>query len=110
MPRKVILIADPGIDTAFAIALAMTDPNLDVVGLIPTAGNVPAARASSNVQLLIDKFDPPKWPRTASPLGVKYEIDGTALHGPDGLGGVNLPISDRHQHQPADKEIGRAHV
>ena len=28
MPRQVILIADPGIDTAFAVALALNDPNL----------------------------------------------------------------------------------
>ena len=85
MPRKVILVADPGIDTAFAVALALHDPNLDVIGLIPCAGNVPAARACANVHILIDQLDPPKWPRTAAALPVEYDTDGTALHGPDGL-------------------------
>ncbi len=112
MPRKVILVADPGIDTAFAVALALADPSLDVVGLLPTAGNVSAARATSNVQILVGQLDPPKWPRTAAALPVEYPADGTALHGPDGLGGTDLPCPDRHQLQPADKvlcELVREH-
>ena len=55
MPRKVILIADPGIDTAFAVALALNDPGLEVVGLLPTAGNVSAEQATANVQILIEQ-------------------------------------------------------
>ena len=112
MPRKVILVADPGIDTSFAVALALHDPNLDVIGLLPCAGNVPAARASSNVQILITQLDPAKWPRTATALPIEYEADGTALHGADGLGGLDLPLADRHQQQPADKvlaELVREH-
>lgn len=105
MARKVVLIADPGIDTAFAIALALADPNLDVVGLIPCPGNVPAARASVNVQILINQLDPLKFPRTAAPVPVVYETDGTALHGPDGFGGVDFPAIDRHQQVPAEKVL-----
>ena len=33
MAHKVILIGDPGIDGAFAVALALHDPNLDVLAL-----------------------------------------------------------------------------
>jgi len=112
MSRKVVLIADPGIDTAFAIALALNDPNLDVIGILPCAGNVPPFQAAANVQILIDQIDPAKWPRTAAPLQVEYEIDGTAMHGPDGLGGLNLPLSVRHQQVSADKvlsELVRQH-
>ncbi len=105
MPRKVILVADPGIDTAFAVALALADPTLDVVGLLPTAGNVSAARATSNVQILVSHLDPAKWPRTAAALSVEYDRDGTALHGPDGFGGANFPSTDRHQLHPADKVL-----
>jgi inosine-uridine nucleoside N-ribohydrolase len=105
MPRKVILIADPGIDTAFAIALALHDPNLDVIGLIPCAGNVSAEQATSNVMVLIDQLDPPKWPRTSAAIPVKYDLDGTALHGSDGLGGINFPVSTKSQYPTADKAI-----
>ncbi len=112
MPRKVILIADPGIDTAFAIALALHDPDLDVLGLIPCSGNVTAARACVNVHILIDQLDPPKWPRTAAAMPIAYDLDGVALHGPDGLGGVGFPTTERHQQLPADKvlvELVREH-
>jgi inosine-uridine nucleoside N-ribohydrolase len=78
MPRKVILVADPGIDTAFAVALALNDPNLDVI-------------------------DPPKWPKLAAALPARYDADGQALHGPGGLGGVSFPSATRHTLHPADK-------
>src|SRR5262245_46811371 len=106
MARKVVLVADPGIDTAFAVALALHDPNLDVIGLIPTAGNVSAAKATANIHTLVDQLDPPKWPRTAAALGVEYDRDGTALHGPDGLGNVNFPAPTRHSQHLADKVLG----
>jgi inosine-uridine nucleoside N-ribohydrolase len=113
MPQKVILIADPGIDTAFAVALAFHDPTLDVIGLLPTAGNVSAAQATANINILIDYLDPPRWPKTATALPVEFDTDGTAIHGTDGLGNVNLPARTRHQNHPADKvlvELLREHA
>jgi hypothetical protein len=103
MPRKVIIVADPGIDTAFAVALALNDPNIEVVGLLPTAGNVSAEQATANVHTLIDVMDPPKWPKLAAALPARYDRDGLALHGPGGLGGVNFPSATRHTLHPADK-------
>lgn len=105
MPRKVIIVADPGIDTAFAVALALADPALEVVGLLPTAGNVPAEQATANVHTLIDVLDPPKWPKLAAALPAKYDADGQALHGPGGLGGVSFPSATRHALHPADKVL-----
>ncbi|WP_439628729.1 nucleoside hydrolase [Gemmata sp.] len=105
MPRKIVIVADPGIDTAFAVALALNDPNLDVLGLLPTAGNVSAEQATANVHTLIDVIDPPKWPRLAAALPARYDADGLALHGPGGLGGVNFPSATRHTLHPADKVL-----
>lgn len=105
MPKKVIIIADPGIDTSFAVALALLDPNLDVIGLLPSAGNVSAVQATANVNILVEQLDPAKWPRTATALAVEYELDGTALHGADGLGGTFFPARTRHQQHPADKVL-----
>jgi inosine-uridine nucleoside N-ribohydrolase len=113
MPRKVILVADPGIDTAFAVALALSDPNLEVVGLLPTAGNVSADQATANVHTLIDVLDPPKWPKLAAALPARYDLDGLALHGPGGLGGVSFPTATRHTLHPADKvlvELAHEHL
>ena len=105
MPRKVIIIADPGIDTTFAIALALHDPNLDVIGLLPCAGNISAEQATQNVHILTDVLDPCKWPRVASAIPVKYELDGTSSHGPSGFGDLQLPVSTRNPPPPSDKVL-----
>jgi inosine-uridine nucleoside N-ribohydrolase len=105
MPRKVIIVADPGIDTAFAVALALNDPNVDVIGLLPTAGNVSAEQATANVHTLVDVIDPPKWPKLAAALPARYDSDGVALHGPGGLGGMSFPSAMRHTLHPADKML-----
>jgi len=105
MARKVIFLADPGIDTAFALALALLDAELEVLGIAASAGNVSADQATQNVQILIEQLDPPRWPRFGAALPVEYEVDGTALHGPKGLGNVTFPSARLHHPHPADKLI-----
>ncbi|MCC6906068.1 MAG: nucleoside hydrolase, partial [Anaerolineae bacterium] len=39
-PRKIIIDTDPGIDDTLAIAFALASPELDVIGLTATIGNV----------------------------------------------------------------------
>ena len=105
MPRKVILVTDPGIDGAFAGALALNAPELDVVGLAASAGNVPAEQATRNVHILVEQLDPPRWPRLGAALPVEYDVDARALHGTNGLGGVDFPCVQLHHAHPADKLI-----
>jgi len=103
MMRKTILIADPGIDGAFAIALALHDPDLDVLGLAATAGNVSAEQATRNVQTIVEQLDPARWPRLGAALPVEYDADRTRLHGPGGLGGVTFPCAQLHHMHSGDK-------
>jgi inosine-uridine nucleoside N-ribohydrolase len=105
MARKIIILADPGIDGAFAIALALHDPDLECLGIAATAGNVPAEQATRNVQILLEQLDPPRRPRVGAALPVEYDIDGTKLHGPGGLGGLSLPCAQLHHAHPSDKLI-----
>jgi inosine-uridine nucleoside N-ribohydrolase len=98
MAIKTIILADPGIDTSFAIALAYHDPNIDVLGLLATAGNVDAEQATQNCLILNDQLDPPRFPRVGAALPVKYAMDGTVVHGPGGLGGIRFP--EVHLHSP----------
>src|SRR5213595_365761 len=105
MPNKVILIADPGIDGAFAVALALNDPDLEVLALLATAGNVSAEQATKNVHVLVEQIDPPRWPRLGAALPVSYEMDAVALHGPGGLGGVEFPCAQLHHMAAGDKLI-----
>ena len=105
MARKVILLADPGIDGAFAIALALHDPEFEVLGLAATAGNVDAETATRNVHILVEQLDPRRWPRIGAALPVEYDVDGTWLHGPNGLGGLSFPCAELHHTHPSDKLI-----
>jgi inosine-uridine nucleoside N-ribohydrolase len=105
MARKVIIITDPGIDGAFAVALALHDPELDVLALAATPGNVAAEQATHNLHILIDHLDPAKWPRIGEAPAVQFDVNGAALHGPTGLGAVSFPCAPLHHLHPAEKVI-----
>lgn len=105
MSEKVILVCDPGIDGAFAVALAVFDPTLEVLGLAATAGNVSAEQATKNIHILIEQLDPPRWPRLGEAPKGSYDIDGTKLHGSDGLGNTNFPVSTLHNLLTSEKLI-----
>jgi inosine-uridine nucleoside N-ribohydrolase len=105
MAKKTILVGDPGIDTAFAFALALLHTELHVEAIAASAGNVTALQASENVQNLVEHFDPPRLPRIGSALPVDFEPFGKPTCGPNGLGGLVLaPATKMHGH-PADKVI-----
>ena len=63
MTQKLIIDADPGIGDAVAIALALLDPDLDVVAVTATSGCVSGKDATRNIQAIVEMLDPPKWPR-----------------------------------------------
>src|SRR5262245_5160965 len=104
MSNKVVLITDPGIDGAFAIALALFDPEIEVVGMLATAGNVGAEQATKNLRIVLDQLDPPRWPRLGAAPEVDYGTDGTKLHGPHGLGHTDFPCAALH-HLPASEKL-----
>jgi inosine-uridine nucleoside N-ribohydrolase len=105
MAHKVVLVADPGIDTAFAVALALNDPSLDVLALLATPGNVAADQATQNVHTIIEQLDPPRWPRLGAAPPVVYDLQATDLHGPGGLGGVSFPCVKKHTTIASDKQL-----
>jgi inosine-uridine nucleoside N-ribohydrolase len=104
MARKVILDVDPGVGDALAICLALATPELEVVAVTATGGNVAPRQASLNVQAIIEHLDPARWPR----MGVAAEdqplrTDGRELWGADGFCGVDLGVVELHQQHPATK-------
>ena len=105
MARKVILVNVPGIDGAFAVALALHDPELEVLGLAATAGNVSAEEATRNIHVLIEQIDPPRWPRLGAALPADYGMNAVNLHGEGGLGGVQFPCAQLHHPHSSDKLI-----
>jgi inosine-uridine nucleoside N-ribohydrolase len=105
MGRKIIVVGDPGIDAAFALALAFQDPELDVLAVAATPGNIDTNQATQNVHIVVEQLDPPRWPRVGAALSVEYDVDATRLHGPGGLGGVSFPCARLHHPHPSDKLI-----
>ncbi|TWT42943.1 nucleoside hydrolase [Botrimarina hoheduenensis] len=106
MPRKIILDMDPGVDDAVALCLALADPGLEVVAVTATGGNVGPEQASRNVQAIIERIDPTRWPRigAADPLQ-PLRSDARDLHGPNGLAGIELPVAEKANRHASVKVI-----
>ena len=105
--HKVIIDCDPGIDDAVAVCMALFDPRLDVIAITAAAGNVPGEQASRNVQAIIERLDPPRFPRlgAAVPGDAGAGADNRLMHGEDGLGNVGFPVSRLHHQHPSEKVI-----
>lgn len=117
MPQKIIIDADPGIGDALAIALALLDPDLDVIALTAVGGNVSAVQAGRNLQSVVEALDPPKWPRIGvadsgqrlQEAEVEFEESPAwqhrqrCLNGPDGLGDWMPTVADLHHPKDAPK-------
>jgi len=106
MARKVILDADPGIDDAVAICLALADPRLDVLAVTAVGGNVAADQATRNVQTIVEQLDPPRWPRLGAASSDRMmRVDARHVFGVDGLCGAHFPVAELHHQRPSVKVI-----
>ena len=106
MARKVILDCDPGIADAVAMTIALFEPRLEVMAITAVEGVVPAERAGRNIQTIIDQLDPPRLPRVGaatSPDDIP-SVSPPRLYGNDGLGNLQLPVSELH-HQHASERV-----
>ena len=93
MKRKVIIDCDPGIDDSLAIMLALSSPELDILGITITAGNAPLKQGFENAKKVLnhmDRLDVPVFLGADKPL-VKEFVDALDTHGEDGLGESFLP-------------------
>ncbi|MFS8103145.1 nucleoside hydrolase [Lentzea alba] len=97
MVHKLIIDTDPGVDDAFAIALAAHSPEVELVGLTTVFGNVGLDHTTRNAQRLLAHLG-----RTDVPVVKGAEGPGGAsdVHGEDGLGGQahTLPENPRQLH------------
>jgi inosine-uridine nucleoside N-ribohydrolase len=100
MARKVIIDCDPGIDDALAISLALWDPALEVLAITACAGTTDAEQSTSNLLTLVEKLDPPLFPRLSSAVDPEQgaaAFNGSLLHGDRGLGDAKWePVSRQH--------------
>lgn len=97
-PKKKILIdTDGGIDDAIAIMVALSDPDVEVVGITTGYGNTSMLQASSNVLSILKLFGKdysvPVAMGSSTPLDGVMRSPDVAVHGANGLGNVILPKS-----------------
>lgn len=91
--RKIIIDCDPGIDDTLALILALSSPELDVIGITVVCGNVPTDIGVENalkVLKFMNRLDIPVYYGEEVPLKREY-ISAQDTHGMDGLGESNYP-------------------
>ena len=88
MSRNINDCRDPGIDTrVFAVALALNDPTLEVLGYPPRETSLPSRRQPTFTPLSMRRIHPPKMAtKLAAALPARYKADGLASHA--GVGSV----------------------
>lgn len=97
MARKIIIDTDPGIDDAMAILFAYKAPEIEVLGLTTTFGNIPVTKATENALILnsIAGVDVPVAGGVAVPLVIEPRPHPDFVHGSDGFGNINWPKTDK---------------
>jgi inosine-uridine nucleoside N-ribohydrolase len=91
VPRKVIYDTDPGVDDAMALYFALAHPDIDIVGITTTFGNVTVEQAACNALYLTALANRciPVTQGVKTPWFKAPEAPPDFIHGADGLG--NLP-------------------
>jgi len=90
---KIVLDMDPGVDDAIALILALNSPELEILGVTTTYGNVSVEKATKNVfriLKLMGRTDIPVFPGARKPLLGKPDY-AEDIHGEEGLGDLSLP-------------------
>lgn len=107
MPRKIVLDVDPGIADAVAMALALFDPRWEVVATTAVGGNVSAEQATRNVQAILERLDPQRWPRVGAAAEPERapDVHRRHLNGEDGLGNAQFPVAELHHVHASEKVL-----
>lgn len=97
MTTPIILDVDTGVDDAVAIALALADPQIELVACTTLAGNIDVINATNNTLTVLDFLgasEVPVYQGASRPLARPLFM-ADYFHGTDGLGESNLPQSTR---------------
>ncbi|MGV0344052.1 nucleoside hydrolase [Corynebacterium lehmanniae] len=101
MARKLILDVDTGIDDALAIAYALASPELDLIGVTCTYGNVEVDQAVRNSLAILELFGRTDVPVFAGPQRDGFEVMEISqfIHGVNGIGEAKLYDASRAAEQ-----------
>ncbi|NBT55705.1 MAG: nucleoside hydrolase [Betaproteobacteria bacterium] len=102
MPHKVIFDTDPGVDDAMALYFALAHPDIEVVGITTTFGNVTVQQAATNALYLcaLAGRQIPVTQGVARPWVKPGEAPPAYIHGADGLGNLAERMAVAEQLDP----------
>ena len=90
---KIILDLDTGIDDALALAYALAHPDLELIGITGTYGNVPVELGVRNARALLELLGADNVPVYTGPTREGFTVAPISafIHGRNGLGEILLP-------------------
>lgn len=106
MAEGLIIDTDPGVDDAFAICLAAASPEVELLAVTTTFGNVDLATTTANARRvlgLLGRDDVPVGRGAEVPLVHPVSERAEHVHGDDGLGGCAAAFAPL-----APEPVGRA--
>ena len=101
---KMILDLDTGIDDALALAYAIGIPEIDIIGIVASYGNVKiedGARNTSSLLHILGRADIPVYNGAAHALMEEsYSLHDVSkfIHGENGIGNINIPEVNPESH------------
>lgn len=103
---KMFIDCDPGVDDSIAILFALNRPDVDVVGISTSVGNVSATQGGENALRLLKLAG--REGQIPVCVGAEKPLVGDAdgypefIHGANGFGNVNLPETTQ---KPVDMDV-----
>lgn len=94
MPQKVLLYCDPGIDDSLAIIYSLLNPEIELVAIVTSYGNVDQEQATQNVAYLLElagRTDVILIGGAKTPLSGEFTPFYPEIHGEQGLGPIKPP-------------------
>lgn len=107
MTRKVIIDCDPGIDDSLAIMMALSSPEIEVIGITVVAGNSPVEMGFENAKKILkfmNRLDVPIYKGERKPLKKDF-VNALDTHGEDGLGESFLPKVEGYEQEMSAVEF-----
>lgn len=105
--QKIILDLDTGVDDALALAYALADPAVDLIGVVASYGNNRVQQTAKNTRQLLELLGHPEVPvflgASHSSTSKSFDVMTVSkeIHGNNGIGDVTLP---EPMQGPADQD------
>lgn len=104
-PHKVIFDTDPGIDDAMALLLALSSPEIEIIGVTTVFGNTNVEATTRNALNLLNFAGRPDIPvakGASRPMVLPLGLTGEFVHGDDGMGNIGWTTVHNAAQKPID--------